>query len=195
MNIAHFFTFFRIFIIPFFPLVYLKYDLLGISFLYVPYILLGILVLCELSDIIDGALARKKNLVTDLGKLLDPMADSITRVIVLFTFTQGWVDIPLLLVFVFLYREFIISTLRTICALRGVALGARFSGKIKAILQAVVNFLIIFLLIMFSAGKISLEDLQKVSLIAVSVAALYTLASAVDYIYANRDNIKEFIAK
>ena len=87
-----------------------------------------------------------------------------------------------------------ISMLRTVCAMRGVALGARPSGKLKAVVQATVNFLIVILMIPFSMGLITLEELRFVSFIAVSVAAAYTLLSSIDYLYANRGHIKQFIA-
>jgi CDP-diacylglycerol--glycerol-3-phosphate 3-phosphatidyltransferase len=135
-------------------------------------------------------LARKRNEVTDLGKVLDPMADSITHISLFLTFTQGFVALPMLLVFVFFYRDLLISTLRTLCALRGVALAARFSGKMKTVLQAAVAFLIILLMIPYSMGLISLVFFQQVSLFAVSVAAFYTLISVGDYIYANWIHIR-----
>jgi len=106
MNIANYITLLRIVVIPLFPLIYLKYSFFKINVLWMPYILLFILLFCELTDLIDGFVARKKNKVTELGKIIDPMADSITNISVLFTFTQSWVSLPLLLVFVFLYREF-----------------------------------------------------------------------------------------
>lgn len=191
MNIAHYFTFLRIFIIPFFPIIYLHPLWFGISVTAMPYFLLGILLLCEITDIVDGFLARRKNLVTDVGKIIDPMADTITHISVFFTFTQGMVSIPLLLVFVLLYREFAISALRTLCALKGYALAARKSGKLKAILQAVVCFLIVVLMIPYTLGYLSLDTLQIVSLISVSVIAIYTVATLVDYFYSNREYIKK----
>lgn len=157
-----------------------------------PIILLGILIFCEITDLVDGLWARWKNQVTDLGKVMDPMADSITHILVFFTFTQSWIDIPILLVFVFLYREFLISTLRTICALRGFSLAARRSGKIKTLLQAIVAILIVVLMIPFIMGYISLETLKVTSLILVSIAAIYSVISAVDYVYANRSYLKKF---
>ena len=194
MNIAHFFTILRIFIIPLFPLFYLKYQWLGIPAIYLPYILLVILVLCELTDIIDGFLARRKNQVTDLGKVLDPMADSITRIIVFFTYTQGWIAAPLLLVFVFLYREFIITTLRTVCAFEGFALGARKSGKTKAIIQAAVNIFIVVLMIPFTLGTLSLHTLRFISISAIAFAAFFSAMTAVEYIYAHRDYLKKILS-
>jgi CDP-diacylglycerol--glycerol-3-phosphate 3-phosphatidyltransferase len=195
MNSAHYFTLLRILISPIFPILYLGYGWLGIPLVWVPYLMLVFLVICEFSDILDGFLARRSNQVTDLGKVLDPMADSITHISFFLTFTQGFVKLPLLLVLVFLYRDFFISTLRTLCALRGLALGARLSGKLKAIMQACVAFLIIFLMIFYTQGLISLEMLQQISLLSVAISALYTIFSACDYFYANRLFIKKALGK
>lgn len=191
MNIAHCLTLTRIVISPLFPILYLGYSWLGIPLSLVPYILLFLLTICEFSDLFDGFLARKLNLVTDLGKVLDPMADSITHITLFLTFTKGIVGLPLLLVFVFLYRDLFISTLRTLCALRSVALAARFSGKMKTAIQAVASFLIVFLMIFYTNGLISLELFQQLSLALVSIAAFYTLVSVGDYVIANRIYIKK----
>jgi CDP-diacylglycerol--glycerol-3-phosphate 3-phosphatidyltransferase len=190
MNPSHYLTLLRIFLSPIFPILYLEREWLGIPLVWLPLILLLLLAICECSDVLDGMLARKRNEVTDLGKVLDPMADSITHISLFLTFTQGVVALPLMLVLVFLYRDFFVSTLRTLCALRGVALAARVSGKIKAILQATVAFLIIFLMIPYTMGMLSLELFQRISLIAVSVAAIYTVVSMGDYVYANWTHIK-----
>lgn len=190
MNPSHYLTLLRILVSPAFPILYLQRERFGIPLIWLPYILLFLLIVCECSDIFDGMLARKRNEVTDLGKVLDPMADSITHISLFLTFTQGFVSLPLLLVFVFLYRDLFVSTLRTLCALRGVALAARFSGKMKAVLQAAVAFLIILLMIPYTRGLITLDLFQQISLFAVSIAALYTVISIGDYIYANWTYIK-----
>lgn len=169
--------------------IYLEHEFLGISNTLLPYVLLFILITSELSDAFDGYFARKFHQVTDLGKLLDPMADSIYRISVFLTFTAAPINLPLLLVFVFLYRDSVISTLRTICALRGFALAARASGKIKAIIQAISIFLMTLMLIPYSLGAISQYALRLTSICAVSVAAAYALFSGVEYIWANRDYI------
>lgn len=191
MNIAHFFTLLRIFISPIFPLLYLEHGWFDIPLIWVPYALLALLIICECSDLFDGFLARRRNQVTDLGKVLDPMADSITHISLFLTFTQGIVQLPLILVFVFLYRDIFISTLRTLCALKGVALAARMSGKVKAVVQAVTAFFIILLMIPYTWGFISLDSLRQFSLFAVAIAALYTVISMFDYISANRIYIKK----
>lgn len=166
---------------------YIEHDLLGISLIVLPYILLFLFGVSELSDAFDGFLARRYNQVTDLGKILDPMADSIYRISVFLTFTRPPVEVPLLLVFVFLYRDSVISTLRTICALRGFALAARASGKIKAVIQAGSACLILLLLIPYSLGLLRESALRYTAVAVVSVSAVYALYSGVEYIYANRD--------
>lgn len=190
MNLAHYFTLLRIFLSPIFPVLYLGREWLGIPFVWLPYIMLFLLIICECSDVFDGMLARKRNQVSDLGKVLDPMADSVTHISLFLTFTQGFVQLPLMLVLVFLYRDFFVTTLRTLCALRGVALAARFSGKMKTILQAGVALLIVALMIPYAHGVISLAVFQQISLFAIWIAAFYTALSIGDYIYANWVYIK-----
>lgn len=195
LNVANCLTFFRIFISPVFLLVYLQHEAMGISKVVLPYVLLFFLGVSELSDALDGFLARKYNQVTDFGKILDPMADSISRISVFLTFTQPPVNVPLLCVFIFLYRDSVISTLRTICALRGFALAARPSGKIKAVIQAVCTFLITLLLIPHSLGHLTDLALYQLSTIFVLVACFYAVYSGVDYLYANWSHIQRVIMR
>lgn len=190
MGIPLYLTLVRIILSPLFLIVYLYHEGMGINIVLLPYILILLLVISELSDLFDGLIARKKNQVTDLGKLLDPMADSIFRLSVFLAFTQGVIQLPLLLVCVFFYRDSIISTLRTICALRGVALAARLSGKIKAAMQAMTAFFILILMIPYSWGCLSAECLRVISLYSVIAAAVYTVYSGLEYVYANRNYIK-----
>ncbi len=193
MSIANYFTFFRIFISPIFLLIYIAHEQIGISNVLLPYVLLFLLGVSEFSDAFDGYIARKYNQVTDLGKILDPMADSIYRISVFLTFTLEPIRVPMIIIFVFLYRDSVISTLRTICALRGFTLAARMSGKIKAVIQAIAAFSIIGLMIPHSLGMISTEMLHIASTWIVGVAAAYALLSGVEYIYANRDHVSKLL--
>ena len=191
MSIALILTLSRILLGPLFLVVYLYYQDFGISMTMLPYILLFLAVVSELSDAFDGAVARRQNKVTDLGKLLDPMADSIFRLSVLLAFTQGFIKVPLLLVCVFFYRDTIISTLRTLCALRGYALAARLSGKIKAVIQATIVFFILILMIPYSMGYLDIGLLKVISFYSVLFGAVYTIYSGTEYIFANRTYIKK----
>jgi CDP-diacylglycerol---glycerol-3-phosphate 3-phosphatidyltransferase len=183
----------RILLGPIFMAVFLYYQHFDITVQWLPYILIALAVISEISDVFDGFFARRHNKVTELGKLLDPMADSIFRLSVLFSFTQGFLQLPLLLVSVFFYRDIIISTLRTICALRGVALAARWSGKIKAVILAVVIFFILILMIPYSLGYLDLETLNVISFYSVTVAAIYAVYSGCEYISANKSYIRKAI--
>lgn len=190
MGIAIYLTLTRILMSPIFLIIYLYFDRLGMDLKMLPYVLILIFILSELSDLFDGFFARKKNQVTELGKILDPMADSIFRLSVFLAFTQGIIQLPLILVCVFFYRDSLISTLRTVCALRGVALAARWSGKVKAVVQAVTVLTILILMIPFSLGYLEGKLLTKISFFVVLVAALYTVYSGFEYIHANRRYIK-----
>ena len=194
-NVANSLTFIRIFISPIFLLLYLQYEELGISVAILPYILLFLLGVSELSDALDGYLARRYNQVTDLGKILDPMADSISRISIFLTFTQPPVNISLLYVFIFLYRDSVTSTLRTICALRGFALAARPSGKIKAVLQGACCLFITLLLIPYSLGYLSGALLSQFSSLAVVISCFYALYSGFDYLIANWPHIQKVLAR
>ena len=83
-----------------------------------------------------------------------------------------------------------IGTLRTLCALKGVTLAARTSGKIKAVLQGLSIFSILLLMIPYAWGSLSLDQLQDISFYIISVAAAYTLFSGVEYVWTNRLYVK-----
>lgn len=192
-HIPNYLTFLRILMSPVFLFLYKEHQELGIPMLYLPYVLIGLLIFTELTDLFDGFFARKYNHVTDLGKLLDPMADSIYRISVFLTFTMPPVELPLLLVLIFLYRDSIISTLRTICAFKGYALAARKTGKIKAIIQAGGAFTILLLMIPYTLGMLSQYALKWSAIGVVSIAAAYAVFSGIDYLYANRNYISRLI--
>lgn len=179
-------TFLRIVLIPFFPVLYLLGESMEIPASAVSILLFLLLSICQISDVLDGRFARKRNEVTDLGKILDPMADSMLSLTVLFTFTIGPVSLPIFLVFVFLYREFAISALRILCALKGYALAARLSGKIKTVLQSFVFFFIVLLMIMHSFNLVTTSTLHWAAVYSVGIAAVYTVVSACEYFIANR---------
>lgn len=193
MTIPNYLTFVRLIISPIFLLIYIEHDALGINNIMLPYVLLALLTVSELSDAFDGFLARKYNQVTDLGKVLDPMADSIAHISVFLTFTLDPVRLPIPLIFIFLYRDSVVSTLRTVCALKGFALAARLSGKVKAVLQAIAAYTVLILMIPHSLGMLSTEALHSISTWVVGFAAFYAIFSGIDYIYANWSYISRLL--
>jgi CDP-diacylglycerol--glycerol-3-phosphate 3-phosphatidyltransferase len=110
------------------------------------WIAIGMAALIELSDALDGFVARSRNQVSDFGKLLDPMADSLSRQTIFLSF-MVCADhiIPLWMFLLFLYRDAVLSILRTMCAYHGTVLAARRAGKLKAVVQAVGAFAVLFL--------------------------------------------------
>lgn len=186
MTIANFLTILRLIISPFFLLIYIYPDYFYVTPITLPFVLLALFIVSELTDLFDGYVARRYEQVTDLGKLLDPMADSISRTSAFLTFTQAPVNIPILFVFIFLYRDSVVSTLRTICALRGFTLAARSSGKIKAVIQAIAIFVILAAMIPHSIGALTNAALNEVGTVVVGIAALYALYSGFEYIVVNR---------
>ncbi|CRX38408.1 CDP-diacylglycerol--glycerol-3-phosphate 3-phosphatidyltransferase [Estrella lausannensis] len=194
MGLANFLTLTRVLLSPFFLIIYVHYSFLGLSQESMPYALLILLVLLELSDAFDGYYARRYGEVSDLGKILDPMADSVARISMFLAFTYPPIDIPVLFVFLIIWRDSIVSTLRTICALRGVALAARKSGKIKSVAQAATAIFIVLLMLLQSRGTIALSQLQTISFWIALAAVSFTLLTAVDYISSNRVHIKKILS-
>lgn len=143
------------------------------------------LVLAEISDGVDGAVARRTGSTSDVGKLLDPLADSIFRFFVfLGFFAAGW--IPLWMVAVFFVRDLGVAYLRVFAALQQVVLAARKSGKIKAVVQAIAQIATVVFAIVenmgwaerFAGAHLPVAPLCQV---LVGLAALVTAWSAVDY--------------
>lgn len=184
-------TLFRLFVTPIFVVIYLFYNTLQIPLFALPFILLAMLIFMELSDAFDGFFARRLNQVTQLGKILDPMTDSFSRISMLLAFTQGIIQLPLILVLVFVFRDGMISTLRILCALRGVALAARTSGKIKAIIQSITIFTILILSCFYVSNIISLGALRLSCFYVTLSSALFTLLSGFEYVWVYRGFIKE----
>jgi CDP-diacylglycerol---glycerol-3-phosphate 3-phosphatidyltransferase len=191
MNVPLYLTFFRIVMSPMFLMLYLYSESLDVPSIVAPYILLSIFTICELSDLFDGMVARKHNKVTNLGKVLDPMADSFFRLTVFLSFTQGVVQLPLIFVVIFLLRDCVVNILRMLCALKGIVLGARLSGKIKAVIQAMTGFVILILMVLCSHEYVTPLLLQKISLYIVAFAAFYSLISGAEYIGAHWKFIKQ----
>lgn len=191
MNLPIFLTCIRLVLAPVFLFLYLSYNTIGISPTALPYILLSIVIVAETTDFYDGHFARLYKQVTVLGQVLDPMSDSLYHISLFLTFTQPPVQIPIFLVMVFLYREIMISGLRIICAICGFTLSARRSGKIKSVVQGISIIIVLLLLIPHSLGMMSNETLYIFSTVSVTIAAIYTLLSGADYLYANRAYIAQ----
>ena len=138
MNLPNKLTMLRVILIPFFVAFML---LSGAEYSY-KWIALGIFITASLTDLLDGKIARKYNLVTNFGKLMDPLADKMLVSAALICLTamgrlEAWI------VIVIISREFIISGLRQIAADNGIVIAASYWGKYKTTFQMVMICLLI----------------------------------------------------
>ncbi len=182
MTLANWLSFLRILMSPIFVIVFIQEGL------WAKVAALVIVIMSELSDAFDGHLARSRGEVTDFGKLLDPLADSISRVTVFVAFM--WVGmIPWWMVLVFVYRDSLISTMRTVCAYRGEVVAARISGKIKAVIQATAIITVLTARIAADLFPRLLSEkwvAEELAWWLVLAAAVYTFYSLFEYLFANR---------
>ena len=125
----------RLVLAPVFFVIYLSHrffpSVFAASLWTVP-VLWGIFVLSELTDLLDGMIARKRGEVSDFGKFFDPFADTLTQLTYFFCFAIDGLLPPVLFLAV-LYREFSILFIRNLMLKKGIAMGARMGGKIKTV--------------------------------------------------------------
>ncbi|NLZ68757.1 MAG: CDP-diacylglycerol--glycerol-3-phosphate 3-phosphatidyltransferase [Spirochaetales bacterium] len=101
----------------------------------------------ELSDLLDGKIARKYNLVTDLGKVMDPFADTLSH-LTFFVCFMGAGIMPALAFIICMWREFSILFLRMLMMKKGKAVAANIWGKSKTVLYALVSIMSIGYLVL-----------------------------------------------
>jgi len=149
---------------------------------------LGLALVSEVSDGLDGFLARRRNVVSNFGKLMDPCADSIFRLSCFFCFAgAGWA--PLWMVVVMFYRDMGVGALRTFAAERGVIVAARFAGKCKALVQA-GGALAILAIALGEGGIPSRQALGTFEILA-WIAMAASVISGGEYAWAARAMFRE----
>jgi CDP-diacylglycerol--glycerol-3-phosphate 3-phosphatidyltransferase len=191
MNLAMLLTWSRLFLTPVFAVVFFQ------GYLWSRISAFLIVVLSELTDLFDGIAARRRGEVSDFGKLLDPLADSVSRLTIFLCMAvefaaQSDNRIAMYLVLLLLWRDSMVSTLRTVCAHRGVVVAARWSGKIKAVVQAVVIFTILVLRIRYGVYS-DLEEPYYLYNIFLAVASVVTVWSLYDYVSGNWSILKPIV--
>ena len=154
----------------------------------------SVFIIASLTDYFDGFIARKLSLVSDLGKILDPIADKVLVIGVFVGFLAcDWVNVWV--VIVIMLREFIITSLRFFGLNKGVVIEAKFLGKYKTVSQ-IVGIVLIFVTILIV--KTSPENAVAVLLsnyivpFALWYIILITLYSGFAYLWDNRKVIKTF---
>ena len=134
----------------------------------------------SLTDLLDGKIARKYNLVTNFGKFMDPLADKLlvcSALICLIELGQ----LPAWVVIIIISREFIISGFRLVAADNGIVIAASYWGKFKTVFQMTAVILLIF----------NIPSLALLTNIVLAVAVVLTVVSLADYIVKNRKVLTE----
>lgn len=134
LNLANMLTLARIFAVP--VIVMLLYMEQALQTVLLAYLSAGVFALASLTDMADGYIARRQNLITNLGKFLDPLADKLLISSVLVMLVQlGWVEAWIVVVII--CRELAVTGMRGVAADRGVVIAADRYGKLKTIAQSI----------------------------------------------------------
>ena len=171
MNLANKLTMLRVVMIPAFLLVlFLAPEPMN------RYIAVIIFIVASLTDMLDGKIARARNLVTNYGKFMDPLADKLlvcSAMICLIPVGK----LPAWIVIIIIAREFIISGFRLIASDNGIVIAASYWGKFKTVSQM---FMIILLIADFGGIFVMIEN------VLIWVSLILTVVSLIDYIAKNK---------
>lgn len=172
MNLPNKLTVLRMIMVPFFIVAFMSEKYM---------ISLVIFALASITDFLDGQIARKNNLVTNFGKIMDPLADKILVYSALCLFLEsdhikGWMLILILA------REFIVAGMRTVAASEGRVLAAGMSGKIKTALQ-----MIAVCIMMLGLALPSISLIFDVGYYVFIASLVMTVYSGCEYVVQNKD--------
>ena len=178
MNLPNKLTVLRIVLIPFMMFFYLaSFIPHGIGKI----VALVIFIVAALTDLLDGKIARKHNLVTNLGKFLDPIADKILTATALFMLmADGTIPAPygVIAITIIIAREFMVSALRLIAASQGTVLAADIWGKAKTMVQMIaipICMLIPFLNVVAGSVEWLVLTVSIVGWVALGAATVLTV--------------------
>ena len=176
MNLPNKLTVMRMILIPFFVFFMLAPYFEG----YGNYIAVAIFIIASLTDMLDGKIARKYNLVTDFGKFMDPLADKLLVCSAMICLIEKG-QLAAWIVIIIIAREFIISGFRLVASDNGVVIAASYWGKFKTTFQMIGVVLLIF----------NIPALSTLTTIIVWIALALTVISLVDYIVKNAGVLTE----
>ena len=177
MNLPNKLTILRVIMIPFFVAA-LLYD--GGANQNMRYVAAALFIIASLTDMLDGKIARKYNLVTNFGKFMDPLADKLLVCSALICMIELR-ELPAWMVIIIISREFIISGFRLVASDNGVVIAASYWGKFNTTVQMIGVVLLIF----------NIPALSTLTTIIVWIALALTVISLVDYIVKNAGVLTE----
>ena len=158
-----------------------------------------IFALASFTDLLDGKIARKRNLVTNFGKFLDPLADKILVLAAFLCFVQlGICDC--VAVIIVLFREFSVTSIRLIAASKGKVVAANMWGKAKTVSQMIAIIAVIAMQIVLELPEVGLNFINTATFepiffvvgeILIWISVVFTIISGVVYIIQNRQFISQ----
>lgn len=165
------------------PLFFAVFFLPGIPPVVAVPLLWVLFILIEVSDLVDGAVARKTGTGSSFGKLFDPFADVVARITYFFCFALGGL-MPAWVLLLILYREFGIMFLRMLLSSRGIAMGARPGGKLKAVVYMAAGAASLLLISLSAFGALdSVIPALRILVMTLYVAsAVLSVVSFIDYL-------------
>lgn len=169
LNLPNRLTLLRVALVPLYLLLlWLSQDSLALSVL-----ALAVFAAASLTDLFDGRIARKRHLITNFGKFMDPIADKLlTHTAFIMLTAMGRLNVVACIVFI--AREFVVSGLRLCAVEQGHVIAAGMSGKVKTVLQMILAMLLTLVSGGWIAGILTL------------VTAVMTLYSMGEYVWQNR---------
>ena len=169
MNLPNKLTVLRIIMVPFFIAAYME------KWFFVAF---ALFIVASLTDMLDGKIARARNLVTNFGKIMDPLADKILVYSALCLFVENG-TIPGWTLIIILAREFVVSGMRTVAASEGIVIAAAMSGKIKTVLQMVAVIILII-----AVGPV--PQLKTIGMLVFWASLVMTVYSGTEYVLKNK---------
>ena len=179
MNLPNVLTLFRVAMIPLFVGAFLAE---GIS----DWITLSFFAIAAITDALDGYIARKQNIVTDFGKLMDPLADKMMVMAAFVCFTAAEILHPIITIFI-IARELLVTGLRSIASSKGKVIAADIWGKVKTISQYVA-IIVILVKRATCSGDGSFFGILATACIA--IMTVLTLISVLNYCFKNKEFFK-----
>ena len=176
MNLSNKLTTLRVVLIPVFLVVLLS-DLLTEPF--DRYIAVAIFIVASITDFLDGYIARSRNMVTNFGKFMDPLADKLLVCSALIAMVE-LEDLPAWVAIIILSREFAITGFRTLAMEANIVMAASWWGKIKTTTQMIMIIVVL----------LDISGMEIVELILIVLATFFTIVSGVDYIVKNKNVLK-----
>jgi len=193
MKLSNFYTTVRICLAPVIVFLFFVTDWTGCCSTFSAWVMIPLLGFAEFTDFLDGYYARKRNEVSDFGKLFDPFADVLLHLTTfLCCVLSGFM--PVFLFLIVIYREFGMNFFRMLATKKGIAIGARKGGKTKTVLY-VITSLYVFSLVSLQRLGVSLDAnmslLKTISYGLSTISVVASLLSFVDYLKVYLPVLKE----